>query len=160
MPAQARKVEVPTPESESGAQVEAVVPFDQAAVAADTATVAENESEDQEKLAHIEAEVAAAQKPPAHRYFESLLGITDGANHYGTGDHFVGSDSLIAHHERTGGMDGARKLYHEISEAQYERHEAERTAAIQDVDLPPAAPTVNQVGQNMFGDGIAASSNS
>lgn len=94
-----------------------------------------------------EVEAPEAPAAPAQRYFRSVLGITDGAQHYAANVVFVGTDGILAHHERTRGYDGRRLLYVEVPQHEYETYEAERLAAIQDVELPePAA--VNQVTPN------------
>lgn len=91
----------------------------------------------------------AAPEDPA-RYFVGVSGITDGMTHYGTGDYFVGSETLLDHFRRSGGKDRTRVLYREVSEREWAAAEDARLAAIQDVELLPEPLAMNQVVPNQF----------
>ena len=101
------------------------------------------------------AQEAPAEAPaPRQRFFKGVHGITDGMVHHVKDAFFVGTESILAHFERTGGRDGNRVLYTEVSKADYERSEAERSAAIQDAELPelPLPAAVPQVTSNFFSE--------
>lgn len=97
----------------------------------------------------IEDAVIAA---PTTSHFVGVHGITDGMNHYGKDDHFVGSEALLAHYERTGGFDGNRQLYRPITEADYTSREDARLEAIRTPDVPdlPLPVARDQVTENAF----------
>ncbi len=131
------------------ARTTAPAPADESVGVTTESSIAVDSQAIQAVIAEPAAEVAA---PPAERYFIAVNGITDGAIAHGTDDHFVGSETLLAHYDRTGGMDGARVLYREIDEGEYRTLEAKRLAAIQNVEVIelPQSPTINQVMENAW----------